>query len=459
MAYHAKKAPSSAKRWTSCTASIGAQAGHGDEGSDAARMGTVCHQMSEEILVKGADPQAYLGRVMAFWIHPESESSGEDWQDTFGENPDMCLVFTHEVAVTQEMIDYVVTGTSFVQQQVELTGASLLAEQRVPIGHFTGEEGATGSSDVILIAPKNIRIADFKYGRNRVHAYDVMKSAVIDNDTGKIIEPEVVRANLQMACYALGSLEKFGLMGDFETVTMTIIQPPINHVSEYTCTVAELLLVRDFLQAKAIECDTNPVFAPSADNCHYCRARMTCKARERAVFELAVEGFDDCDVAVPRQVGQNELGSIYAQIGMLTDFAKDIAKRVYQELLAGRPVKRNDGTTYKLVLGKKGDRKFDDVPAVEALLKSFRVPHDQMYVTKLTTLTAIEKLAKTKRAKKGETPVPALIGPTQWAKVEAHITQSDGKPSIAHESDPREAVDLQTVEFDDVQEGDDDTLF
>lgn len=454
MSYHAVKSPSSAHRWTECTASIGMQRGLRDDGSEAARIGTCQHQMSAEILERGADPQNYLGRKMLFWTHPESESSGEDWEDTFGENPDMCLEFLHEVVVTQEMIDDVCKGVGFVIEHIELTGATLLVEQRVPIGQFTGEEGATGSADVIMLDGRTLHIDDFKYGRNRVYAYDVTKPAVLDA-AGAIVTPEVVRANLQMACYALGSLEKFGLMGDFDQITMTIIQPPISHVSQYTCTVAELLEVQEYLRAKAIECDTNPVFAPSEDNCHYCKARETCKARERAVFELAVEGFDDVDVAVPRQVGQNELGSVYAKIGMLTDFAKDIAKRVYSELMAGRPVLRNDGTRYKLVAGKKGDRKFTDPLAVEALLKQFRLRAEQMYETKLASLTKIEGLSKSKRAKKGETAVPPVLGPTQWAKVQALIVQPPGAPSIAHETDPRPEFDLRTVQFDDVPEDDD----
>lgn len=458
MSYHAKKSPSSAHRWSECTASIRAQSGLRDDGSEAARIGTCCHQMSAEILTEGADPYAYLGRKMVFWSHPESESSGEDWAETFGDldKVDPCVNFLHEVIVTDPMIEHVVTGTAFVQNQVALTGARLLVENRVPIGHFTGEEGASGSADVILLDGNTIHVKDFKYGRNRVHAYDILTPAVL-NAAGKIIKPEVVRANLQMACYALGALELFGEFGDFKHVTMTIIQPPIGHVSEYTCTVAELLEVREFLRAKAIECDVAPVYAPSEANCHYCKARDLCKPRENAVLAIALDGFEDCDVATPRVVGQNELGSVYEKIGMLTDFAKDIAKRVYADLMSGRPVIRNDGTRYKLVAGKKGDRSFDDPAAVEALLKNFRLKHDQMYVTKLATLTAIEGLSKTKRVKKGETPIPPVLGPQQWGKVQQHITQAPGAPSIAHETDPRPEFDIRGTEFDDVE--DDTDLF
>ena len=50
MAYHASLSPSSASRWTSCTASINAQAGLPNENSEASMAGTCCHQMSAELL-------------------------------------------------------------------------------------------------------------------------------------------------------------------------------------------------------------------------------------------------------------------------------------------------------------------------------------------------------------------------------------------------------------------------
>ena len=65
--YHAKLSPSSAHRWTSCTASVGAQDGVPNEGNEAARRGTACHQMLEEMLLTPSiDPQSYLGRTLTF---------------------------------------------------------------------------------------------------------------------------------------------------------------------------------------------------------------------------------------------------------------------------------------------------------------------------------------------------------------------------------------------------------
>jgi len=125
MAYHAKRSPSSAKVWTDCTASIDAQAGLPDGGSEAARLGTCQHQLSAECLEHGLDPQSYLGRKMLFWVHPESDSNGEDWESAFTDEFGLPEVeqgqeFVHEVVVTQEMIDASASYINFVNQLVEV---------------------------------------------------------------------------------------------------------------------------------------------------------------------------------------------------------------------------------------------------------------------------------------------------------------------------------------------------
>ena len=250
--YHAKLSPSSADRWTQCTASVAAQHGIPNASSDASRDGTMCHQIAEEVIRDGADPHNYLGRTMVFWGHDESDSAGEDWRDLFSErNLEECEILA-EITVTEEHIDAVARATEYVFEQHRLHGGELLAEQRVPIGHFTGEEGASGTTDVLMLRPITLGVGDFKFGRNRVDAYDVLVPEHDDFITGKRV-PEKRRCNLQMASYALGAVEKYGLLYDWQYVTVFIVQPFINHISEYTCTIAELMEVRDFLAQKAEE--------------------------------------------------------------------------------------------------------------------------------------------------------------------------------------------------------------
>jgi hypothetical protein len=70
-----------------------------------------------------------------------------------------------------------------------------------------------------------------------------------------------------------------------------------------------------------------------------------------------------------------------------------------------------------------------------------RIKHDQMYDYKLASPTSIEKLVKAEE-----------IGPRQWVKIQALITQSEGQPSVAPESDKRPALvtSADVSDFDDV---------
>ena len=444
MAYHAKLSPSSAKRWTECSASIGALQGLSDDGSEAARLGTCAHQLSAECLEYKRDPQAYLGHKMLFWKDPYDGTTGEDW-----ESPVIIETIVAEVTVTQEMIDACATYINFVREQVELSGAKLYVEQRVPIGHITGEydEGtpAGGTSDVIMTAGRTLTTVDAKFGRQKIMAYEVMQPAGTDIISG---EPtaEIVQINLQLALYLLGSLEKYP--GDYDTVKAIIVQPFLNHVSEYSCSITELMAVGEWLKQRAEATRSAPVFAPNQENCHFCKARMTCKAREGVVLSTALVGFEDVDLAQPAPIRVNQLGSLYEKVGMIQAWCKDVQIRVFDELTAGNPVVRNDGTQYKLVVGKKGNRAFDDEAEAEKLLKGFRLKFEQMYTSSLISPAAAEKLAK---VKKGATEPPA-ISAKQWLKLAERITQPEGSPTVALETDPRPAIVKAALGFDDVTE-------
>ena len=458
-AYHAKLSPSSADRWTSCTASVGAQEGLPNEGSEAARLGTVCHQICEDVLTLGADPQSYLGRPMLFWYRDEDAAYGETWSNdpTWGDFPMTIARVQHRVVVTQEMVDSVVSATEYVKSQHALFGGQLYAEQQVPIGHFTGEPDARGTTDVVMLSGTGIHVMDFKFGRHKVHAYEVVTPAHPDIITGETV-PEVRRPNLQMACYALGALEKYKEQ-EFTYVTLTIVQPFIGHVSECTFTIAELLAVRDFLVAKAEETRTRPQFVPSSANCHFCRASGNCAAQTKAVVDAALDGFDDVSTASVKKPSDETLGTLYAVIPLVQNWCKAVEARVRDSLQQGRPVLRNDGLSYKLVEGRSSARQWKDPAAVETAFKQLGLSDELVYAKELISPATAEKLAKAPRVKKGETPVTPAISPAQWVELQGLITQGQCQPAIALETDPRPSIADATDGFEDVPPADNSDLF
>jgi len=445
MAKHARKPPSSAHRWggrDACTASIQAQdlfAG-GNTGSDASRMGTTGHQMCAEMLLNPAiDPQSYLGRKMLFWVHPESDSSGEDWSEHFGpgrSDPNLEFIASH--TVDQDLIDLCMMHVDYVRERLALTGGTLYVEQSVPIDHITGETDATGSCDVAIVYGNTIEIIDLKLGRMPVVAYDVVTPAHTDIITGAVV-PEVVEPNEQLAMYASGMIRTLG--GGFEDVILTISQPPLKSISQWSGYIGQLDAIVDRIQERAKECDTDPVFRPNASNCHFCRASGSCAAQTEMVVSTALEGFDDLTTAAPATVDERKLGDLFAMLPLVNDWSSAVMDRVRKSLTDGKPVVRSDGLSYKLVAGKKGARKWvDEVKAEVTLHEITGGNRSLIYEQSLISPTTAEKLATPKKVKKGEKPLPPAIAPDNWAKLQELMIQGEGQPTIALETDPRPAL-------------------
>lgn len=437
---HARLSPSSADRWTSCTASAAAQDGYVNENSDASRQGTTCHQIQEELLLNPErDPYSYVGRKLVFWDHPESESRGEDWFDTLDESHFDQTCTEAEVEVTLDMVDKVMIAVEFILEQHELLGGELLVEQRVPIGQFTGEEGAGGTSDIILRGDTWLHVMDSKFGRARVDASEVIQPEGVCFITSKRV-PEIRRCNLQMGSYALGSVHKFDVFGEIEKVTMTIIQPFIGHTDSYTCSIEELRDLEDFLRAKAEETRTNPVFKPSKDNCHFCLHKNDCKARTDLALSTVFELQEGTGIGVINKPSDITLGSQYALVPFVEAWAKDIAAATQKALDNGQLVVRSDGVAYKLVAGKKGDRKWENEEEAARNLIQARLSKEEMYIFKLISPTMAESLSKAPRVPKGTPKKPARLPPTAWQALQGLIVQDDGKPQIVLDTDPRPAL-------------------
>lgn len=301
---------------------------------------------------------------------------------------------------------------------------------------------------------KALRVIDSKFGRHRVYASTIVRVAGPDIITGAFL-PEVRRPNLQLACYALGTLEKFGLWGDYTHVTMIIVQPFLGHTDEYTCTIEELLATREFLRQRAEETRRNPQFRPSAEACHFCLRSGNCAAQTKAVIETALEGFEDVDSAQPAPIRENTLGSLYAAIPMIQSWCDAVAVRVRQTLLEGRPVVRNDGLSYKLIEGRATRRTWVDDNEAEAVLLTW-VDEDHVYVPrKVRSPAQIETLSKSKRAKKGEPRIPPVVPAEVWQSLQPAITQGKAQPTIVLETDSNPALAPVTDGFDDVPDNSD----
>lgn len=455
--FHARLSPSSSDRWTSCSASPAAQDGLPNSSSEASRKGTTCHQIGAECLEDASrQPGDYAGRTYNFYA-----DGRESWADA-DDAPDEMALYT--VEVTDELVGIVVSYVDFVRNLHTTVGGEMWVETSVPIDHITGEEGATGSSDCGIFDGETFYSIDLKAGRGRVRAYDVIEPA--GEDEFGLPTPPKLRMNTQLAMYTLGGIRKHDLLGKVKFIKGIIVQPALGGASEYSCSIEELLALGEWLKERATLTRTNPTFAPSNDNCFFCRARFSCDARNAAAMSAAVEGFDDVEPAALieaplRKVPAPMLGTLYAKVEFIKAWCKDIESKVHEELMAGRVVQRDDGVSYKLVAGKLGNRQWVDETDAEKTLMSMLRKRELVYKPRTVISPAdAEKLAKAKRPKKGEEAVKPVLGPTQWARLTELITQPPGAPQVAEETDPRPAWQPPSQGFDEVpQIAENDDLF
>jgi hypothetical protein len=213
-------------------------------------------------------------------------------------------------------------------------------------------------------------------------------------------------------------------------VRIAISQPRLLAKPEFTFSMDDMQKFIVEVAFSAEQTRYSPdLFVPSEKACQWCRAKAICPAlREQALA--------DFDAVVPETAHEDDLARVMANANLIEGWIKAVRAEVERRLLAGEPV-----TGYKLVQGKRGNRMWASPEDAEAALKAMRIKHDQMYDYKLASPTSIEKLAKADE-----------IGPRQWVKIQALITQSEGQPSVAPTSDKRPALVTSAAasDFDDV---------
>jgi hypothetical protein len=387
---HAQLSPSSAVRWMVCPGSVELCKDLPDSSSSHADDGTAAHELGEKIL---------LG------------TAGEGGKGMLG------LKAENGVRVTSDMLTEVLKYTGYVQDIVAATGGTLMVEQRLPIGHLTGEQGAHGTSDTVILAGTELIVVDLKFGMG----------LRVDADF-----------NPQLQIYALAALEEFGLAQDFETVRMVIHQPRLNHVSEWTQTVAEMAVFADEVARAAKATEFGAALVPSTKGCKWCRAKATCPALRQEVLDT----FENVE---PESATHDKLGWVMAKADLIEGWVKAIRAETERRLFAGIAV-----PGFKLVQGKRGNRAWSNPEEAEAALKAMKVKLLDMYDLELVSPTTISKRLVQWSDSEGEAREP-ILGPRQQKKVLGLITQKDGSPSVAPDSDKRPALALSAeADFSDI---------
>jgi len=307
------------------------------------------------------------------------------------------------VLIDKDMLFYVQKYVDVVHQVTEAVNGTMLVEQKLDIEWLIGEPQATGTSDVVVLGDELV-VIDLKYGRG----------VRVDADM-----------NTQALIYAAAARRQFDLAaGPFDKVRLVIVQPRLEHISEWSLTAAEL---DSFVaQAQAAVAATNrddAPLVPSDKACKFCKAKALCPALEREVMDMF------STVSAAADTGAERIAAALSKADMIESWCSAIRAEAERRLTAGLPL-----PGYKLVEGRRGNRAWEDATEAENLLKKAKLGLREMYDLKLISPTAAEKLVAS-----------GSLGPRQWKRIEPLIVRAPGKPSVAPESDKRPALDVKPV--------------
>ena len=371
---HAKLSPSGAHRWMACPGSVGLEAAFPDQSSSYAAEGTLAHTLASEYL----------------------DGTGQHPFKRVGEQHDVDgFTFT----VTQSMADHVDDYCRLVIDYGER--GLLLVEQRVPIGHITGEDGAGGTSDAIVVDTANraLFVIDLKFGMG------------VKIDAGD---------NPQLMLYALGALEQCDQLGEYDQVCMVIHQPRLNHVSEHWIYVGDLwAFKRRVTEAAEATRQPDARLEPGEKPCRFCKAKHDCPALKALVEETVdhiAPGVSADDFA---DLGDNSLSIAMGRVDLIEQWCRSVRAEVERRLVAGKDV-----PGYKLVEGRRGNRAWKSPEIAQSELTKF-LKRDEMIEEKFISPATAEKLLK-----KNPDGLEALDSLTE---------RPEGKLSVAPDTDKRPA--------------------
>lgn len=294
-------------------------------------------------------------------------------------------------------------------QNLQQPQSMLLVEQKLELWYMAGRHAIV---DAAVLNPLNLHIVDYKYGE------------------GVAVSPE---GNLQAVIYAYSAGKGHNLADDFP-VFIHIYQPRgrnaadgAAHVWETTWKDIKGLAIWQVQQAaEYILGRPDPrvplVFQPSDKACQWCPAKGFCEARASTLLD-GITAIEDAKPELPTLQALTEHQRILVERhgDEIIKWVKDVQAYNLEQMSAGNPL-----PGFKLVMSRGGNRYWTDPKkASELLLSETHLRREEVIEEKVIGPAGAEKLLGKRKFSAG---LMNLIG------------RPEGRPEIAEEGDKREAV-------------------
>lgn len=368
---HAVLSASGAHRWLLCTPSARLEEQFPDTTSDAAKEGTLAHELAEMKLRHYFQTKEFGKRK--YNAEVKKLKTEELWQDEMDGYTEIYKDYIKTLALSFPAEPY-----SAIEKRVDFS-------QYVPDGF--------GTADCILLSGNTLHVIDLKYGKG---------------------VPVSAEENPQMMLYALGAYQEYSFLYDIRSIHLVIIQPRLDSISEWECSLGELLEFAEYVKERAkLAINGEGEFCPGEKQCRFCRAKAKCRARAEENVKLAF------NPELPPLISNEEMGEYLSTGEDVAKWLSDLKEHALKECLAGHEV-----PGWKAVEGR-GSRDWTDMEAAFELLKEKGIAEEILYEKKALTLAQVEK----------------TIGKKDFAEmVGSMVVKNPGKPTLVKESDKREAI-------------------
>lgn len=304
------------------------------------------------------------GSSVAVQLYPNDESDASTKGDYAHDQLETSILFGIMEPVTEdESLNENLAGVmEWVAQQRALLGpdCKVYAEQSYDIP----ETGEFGTADITLVSPTTLHVGDYKNGYVLV---DVLR-------------------NMQMLCYLLGAIAKYGERSRYY---ITVLQPNASHIDgpyrTYEVTNDDLVWFRAAIASALANRDK----FTAGKHCKksYCPHRGNC-----ATF-LAYAQTECADAWFPADVNalsDEQLAQALDHADILQGMRDELRKAAMMRIMQ---MDRNIAG-YKCVKGRR-DREFTDFAPVRTLLRDvFNVPEHRMYTQSPLSVKGVEDLIK-----------------------------------------------------------------
>ena len=335
---HALLSASGAHRWMNCTPSAVLESQFPDTTSEAAKEGTLAHEMAEAKLQHLFNTQDYRKAKLTRTLNKIKKD--DLYQPEMDGYTDDYVAYVRKSAMGFEKSPYIA-----IEKRLDLTAY-------IPDGF--------GTADCVMIGERTLHIIDLKYGKG---------------------VPVSAENNEQLMIYALGALEAYKMLFAIDAVKVSIVQPRIDNTNSSEFTVEELIKFGDRVKHYADIAIKGEGEQTPGDWCRFCRARQQCRARADKNIELVFEVSKK-----PHLITNEEVGEYLRKGEDVAKWLSELQDYALAECLAGRDV---DG--YKAVEGR-GSRSWTDMDAAFEAIIEEGTNEAMLYERKPLTLAQVEKL-------------------------------------------------------------------